>query len=96
MTEEINAPVAKADGPPKTHKRLRLTRAIVLSGEHAEEGSVHDVPNALAARLVGEGSAEHVDPQYAATSVNRMESPSNRDPETRRVSGPPAKVKAAK
>lgn len=91
MTEETNA-----GATPKTHKRLRLTRAIILSGEHEEADSVHDVPNALAARLVGEGSAEYVDPQDAATSVNRMESPSNRDPETRRVSGAPAKVKAAK
>jgi hypothetical protein len=77
-------------------KKLRLTRSIILNKTHAEKGSVHEVPNALAQRLVGEGSAEHIDPQDAETSVNRMESPSNRDPETKQVAGAPPKVKAAK
>lgn len=77
-------------------KRLRLTRSIILNKSHAEKGSVHDVPAALAQRLVGEGSAEHVDPQDADTSVNRMETPSNRDPETKQIAGAPPKVKSAK
>jgi hypothetical protein len=77
-------------------KKLRLTRSIILNKQHAEKGSVHEVPAALAQRLVGEGSAEHVDPQDPETSVNRMESPSNRDPETKQVAGAPPKVKGAK
>ena len=74
---------------PKTHKRVKLVRSIVLSGEHAEAGSVHDVPNALAQRLVGEGSAEHVDPQDAATSVRGVTPPSA-DQGTVRISDGPA------
>jgi hypothetical protein len=80
----------------KKTKKLRLTRALILNKQHADAGSVHEVPNALAARLVGSGSAEHVDPQDAATAVNRMESPSNRDPETKQVSPAPAEVHKAK
>jgi hypothetical protein len=84
----------------KQFKRLRLTRSIILAGEHAEEGSIHDVPHALAHRLVGEGSAEHhleegEEQEAGPTSVNRIVQPTNREPESRRVSGPPAKVKAA-
>jgi hypothetical protein len=79
-------------------KRLMLTRSIVLAGEHAEEGSVHDVPRALAHRLIGEGSAVHhleegEEPEPAPTTVNRMEQPGNADPPPQRVSGPPARVK---
>ena len=79
-------------------KRLRLTRSIILAGTHAEEGSIHDVPHALAHRLIGEGSAEHhleegKEPETGPTTVNRMEHPGHGDPPPQRVSGPPAKVK---
>lgn len=80
----------------KTHKRLRLTRSIVLNGDHAEIGSEHEVPNSLAARLVGAGSAEHVDGEDAPTTVNRMAAPANADPQTKQVQGAPPKVKSAK
>lgn len=80
----------------KTHKRLRLTRSIILNKEHAEAGSEHEVPHALAQRLVGEGSAEYVDPQDTPTSVNRMAAPSNADPNTKQVAPAPAKVKGGK
>jgi hypothetical protein len=79
-------------------KKIRLTRSIVLAGEIEEEGSVHEVPRPLAHRLIGEGSAEHhleegEEPEKAPTSVNRMEHAGERDPKTKRISGPPAKVK---
>ena len=82
----------------KQFKRLRLTRSIILAGQHAEEGSVHDVPHALAHRLIGEGSAEHhledgEEPEAGATTVNRMEHPGHGDPPPQRVSGPQPKVK---
>lgn len=87
-------------GTPPGMKRIRLTRSIVLSGEHEEAGSIHDVMLPLAHRLIGEGSAEHhLEPGQKAdphpTTVNRMEDPSNRDPKSIRVSGPPTKVKPA-
>jgi hypothetical protein len=77
------APVAK------THRRVKLVRSIVLSGEHAEAGSVHDVPVALAQRLVGEGSAEHVQSQDAPKSVTGVTPPSA-DQTTTRISDGPA------
>jgi hypothetical protein len=85
-----------SDATAKTHKGVRLTRSIVLNGEHAEKGSEHEVPNALAQRLVGEGSAEHVDPQDAPTSVNRMAAPDNADPVTKQVAPAAPKVKHGK
>jgi hypothetical protein len=80
----------------KTHKRLVLTRALLLNREHAEKGSIHDVPNATAQRLIGEGSAELADGEVPETnaSVNRMAAPSNRDPQTKQVAPAPPKVKS--
>lgn len=82
-------------------RRIRLARSIVMNGDHAEAGEVHDVPNALANRLIGEGSAvRHAAPGEKAdagpTSVNRMETATNRDPESRKVAGAPPKVKKEK
>jgi hypothetical protein len=81
----------------KTHRRLRITRSIFLNREHAEAGSIHDVPNALAQRLIGEGSAEpHFEEgeemDSAPTTVNRMAVPENRDPQTKQVAPAPPKV----
>jgi hypothetical protein len=79
-------------------RRIRLLRSILLGAEHAEEGSVHEVSRALAHRLIGEESAvaedggEPGDPNRA-TTVNRMEHATNREPEPRRISGPATKVK---
>jgi hypothetical protein len=79
-------------------RRVRLLRSILLGSEHAEEDSVHEVSRALAHRLIGEGSAvaegepEPGDPGNA-TTVNRMEHPTNRDPAPRRISGPAPKVR---
>lgn len=78
---------------PKTTKRLRLTRAILLNKQHHERGSEHEVANALAQRLVGEGSAELMDPEDAPTTVNRMQVPTSRDPESKPI--PPAAPKGA-
>ena len=79
-------------------KKIRLTRSIILAGEHAEEGSIHEVGKPLANRIIGEGSAVHhleegEEPETGPTSVNRMEHPGHGDPEPRRISGPPTKVK---
>jgi hypothetical protein len=80
-------------------KRIRLTRSIILDGEHADEGSIHDVAKPLAHRLIGEGSAVHhleegEAPEQAPTSVNRMETPTNRDPASKQVR--PAQPKTKK
>lgn len=82
----------------KATKRIELTRSIILNREHAEGGSIHDVPRPLANRLIGEGSAVHhieegEEPEAAPTAVNRMEHPGNADPETKRVRPAPPKVK---
>jgi hypothetical protein len=85
----------------KATKRVELTRAIILDRQHAEAGSVHDVPRALANRLIGEGSAiqhleEGQEPETAPTTVNRMEQSTNRDPESKQVAPAPPKVKGAR
>jgi len=77
----------------KNTRTVKLTRSILLSNEHAEEGSEHEVARALASRLVGEGSAIYTDDEEAPTSVNRMESPTNRDPESKPIAPAKAKVK---
>jgi hypothetical protein len=79
-------------------KKIRLVRDIILAGEHAEEGSVHEVSRGLAHNLIGEGSAvlhleEGEEAEAGPTSVNRMESPGNRDPKPRQIKPAPAKVK---
>lgn len=79
----------------KATRTLQLTRSIILDGEHAEEGTEHEVARALASRLVGEGSAVYTDDEEAPASVNRMESPTNADPKSKQISGPKAKVKEA-
>jgi hypothetical protein len=38
-------------------KRIRLTRSILLGGEHAQEGSVHEVAKQTADDLIVAGSA---------------------------------------
>jgi hypothetical protein len=38
-------------------RKIRITRPIFLNGEHADEGSVHDVEQGLAEDLVRQGSA---------------------------------------
>jgi hypothetical protein len=92
--------VRQVRSTPAGMKRIRLTRSIVLSGEHEDVGSVHDVSAPLAQRLIGEGSAVHhleegQMPAAQASTVNRMESPSNRDPKSIPVSRPAPKVKQA-
>jgi hypothetical protein len=82
----------------KATKQIELTRSIILNRKHAEAGSVHEVPRALAHRLIGEGSAVHhledgEEPETAPTSVNRMEQPESRDPQTKQVAPAPPKVK---
>ena len=88
----------KTPATPKGMRRVRLVRSIILSGEHEDAESVHDVSLPLAQRLIGEGSAvqhleegESSDPQ--ALTVNRMEDPENRDPKSIRISRPAPKVK---
>jgi hypothetical protein len=41
-------------------KRIRLTRSIILDGEHAEEGSTRFVEQELAKDLIAQGSAVQV------------------------------------
>jgi hypothetical protein len=71
-------------------KRIRLTRSVILNGgEHSEKGEVHDAPVHLAHRLVGEGSAEYLEPEEQPTSVNRMMAPGHADPRTTRIDAGP-------
>lgn len=79
-------------------KKIRLLRSIILGGEHAEEGEIHEVGRALAHQLIGEGSAVHhleegEEPETGPTTVDRMERPGNREPAPRKISGPKAKEK---
>jgi len=79
-------------------KKIQLVRDIILAGEHAEEGSVHEVGRALAHRLIGEGSAVHhleegEEPEAGPTSVNRMETASHADPKPRQIKPAHPKVK---
>jgi hypothetical protein len=80
-------------------RRIRLTRSIILGGQHAEEGSVHDVAPALAHRLIGEGSAvEHLEegeaPEKSPTTVTtHMEEATSREPQPRQVAPAPPKVR---
>jgi hypothetical protein len=77
--------------------RVRLLRSIILNREHAEEGSVHEVPRSLAQDLIGVGSAErHLEEgeePEVATAVNRIEHATHGDPVTKRISGPAPKAK---
>jgi hypothetical protein len=82
-------------------RKIRLTRHIILDGEHAEKDSVFNVSRPLAARLIGEGSAvDHLEegdvPEPSAGVVNRMEHPTNTDPKPEKLSGPTPKVKREK
>jgi hypothetical protein len=79
-------------------KKIRITRAILIDGEHAEVGSVFSVPGHMAAQLVASSCAEHhvEDGEEApapATTV-RMVIPDHRDPKPARVA-PKPKVKGA-
>ncbi|MGB2679153.1 MAG: hypothetical protein WAN12_18880 [Candidatus Acidiferrum sp.] len=38
-------------------KRIRITRSILLGGEHVEKGSVHEVAKSIADDLIATGSA---------------------------------------
>lgn len=92
MEKESEAPREERRGV----KQIVLTRSIVLGGDHAEEGSTHEVGVHLAHRLIGEGSAILADgeqPIQGATTVTRMDTPTNRDPQPRQVAPAPPKVK---
>jgi hypothetical protein len=75
-------------------RKVRLTRSIVMSGKHAEEGSVFECPAPLAQRLVGEGSAEyHEDHADQVAAENKLgvtvHSAHNDDPQPRKISDGP-------
>jgi hypothetical protein len=87
--------------PGPGHRKIRLTRDILVKGEHTEKGSVLTAPAPLAASLVGDGSAEyHEDSKDEVAEENRkgvtVHEPhvQSADPEIRKVSDPPAKPKA--
>jgi hypothetical protein len=97
-TRQVRLTRAVIMSDEKNTRRVRLTRAVIMGGEHAEEGSVHEVSRSLAHRLVGEGSAEYhleegEEPETGPTTVNRMENPGNADPPPRRVVGASPKVR---
>jgi hypothetical protein len=105
MLDEKSEAVEKKTPPRQPERRgtrkLKLTRSIVLGGEHAEAGSIVDVSRVLAQRLIGEGSAEaHYEegdePETGPSVVNRMEHPTNADPPPKILRTPPPKVKDKK
>jgi hypothetical protein len=78
-------------------KKIRITRAILIEGEHTEVGEVLLVPGHVAAHLVGSGCAEHHveegEQAPAPATTVRMEIPDHRDPKPSRVAPKPkAKV----
>ena len=85
-------------------RKIKLLRDIQLKDEngvvqHAEAGSIHEVPVAFAAHRIGEGSAEpYVEdgeaPEAGPTTVDRMQIADNADPVSRRIS-PPVKPAVA-
>jgi hypothetical protein len=49
--------IAKSQKRVKTKRRIRITRSILLRGEHAEKGEIREVEKSLAADLIACGSA---------------------------------------
>jgi len=54
-------------------RRVKLTRSILIAGEHADAGTTHDLPESLAVELVRDLSAKFVDeePQQPKEPVVR-------------------------
>jgi hypothetical protein len=64
--------------PVKT-KVVRITRPIIVYGEHADVDELHELPVHLANELIGSGVAEPEDPEEEPTTV-RTDTPGHRDP----------------
>jgi hypothetical protein len=60
-------------------KVVRITRPIIVYGEHANAGELHELPFHLANELIGSGVAEAEDPEEAPGSV-RVDEAGHRDP----------------
>ena len=82
-------------------RKIRLTRSILIKGEHHEKGTVLSAPAPLAHSLVGDSAAEfHEDDAEDVAAENRKGVKAfephvqSADPEIRKVSDPPAKPKA--
>lgn len=63
-------------------KKVRLLRSVRLNGEHAEQGSVHDLPLEEADWLIAQGSAEPLG--VVARLLDRMMTPTHGDPRSPR------------
>lgn len=86
----------------KAKRKVKLKRSVILAGEHAEKGSVHEMPANEAAALVGDGSAEfHEESADDEIEENRggvrVHDPlaTSREPEIRKVADAPPKAKKA-
>lgn len=86
----------------KATRKIKLKRSIILAGEHAERGSVHEMPANEAAALVGDGSAQfHEESADDELEDNRggvrVHDPlaTNREPDIRKVADAPPKAKKA-
>ena len=65
-------------------KKIKVTRPIIIAGEHAEVDSVHSLPRHKAIEIIGSGCAvEHLEDgeegEAPATTV-RVDKPEHRDP----------------
>jgi len=82
-------------------KKVKLLRSIILNGEHAEKGEVHELPANQAAHLVGDRSAEYVGDSFdEAMEENKggvkVHEPlvQTREPQVTKVSDAPKAKKA--
>lgn len=83
------------------HRKIRLTRHVLIKGQHTEKGTVLTAPAPFAASLVGDGCAEYHEDSVDEVAAENAKGVTvhephvqSGDPQIRKVSDPPAKPKA--
>lgn len=66
-------------------RKIRLTRSIIVKGEHRDKGTVLEAPNALCAHLVGDGSAEYHEDSAKEVAAEEAKGVTVRDPHTQQA-----------
>lgn len=74
--------MTESGGTMAATKKVRLTRSILLEGQDAEAGTIHELPLELADWLISMGSAEPLG--VVERVVDRMLTPSHGDPRASR------------
>jgi hypothetical protein len=74
--------------------RIKLTRSILLGGEHAGKGEVYEISRLLAFDLIGQGSAvqyladgEQPEPAPTLEEISRMQDATVTAPKPLRIVG---------